>query len=239
VRSHLVIGADGIYSTVASRVSAANVHHGRHATAVLYAYWAGAAVDGYHWFYRQGVSVGAIPTNDAVCVFVSVPAARLRAAVRGDVYAAYHRLLAEAAPAFYESLRGTPEGDHVRGFGGATGFIRASHGPGWALVGDAGYFKDPLTAHGITDALRDAELLARAAAQDTEAAFRQYEMTRNELARELFDVTDRIASFDWDEPQLRQLHRALSREMSRETRALAELEPVPWPSPLDNERPAV
>ena len=39
----------------------------------------------------------------------------------------------------------------------------AARGPGWALVGDAGSFKDPLTAHGITDALRDAELLARAA----------------------------------------------------------------------------
>ena len=54
----------------------------------------------------------------------------------------------------------------------AKGFLRQAYGPGWALVGDAGYFKDPLTAHGITDALRDAELLANAAAAGTEAALR-------------------------------------------------------------------
>ena len=52
----------------------------------------------------------------------------------------------------------------LRGFGGARGFLRQCHGAGWALVGDASYFKDPLTAHGITDALRDAELLSIAVA---------------------------------------------------------------------------
>ena len=49
--------------------------------------------------------------------------------------------------------------------------MRQAFGPGWALVGDAGYFKDPLTAHGISDALRDAELLANAAAGGTTAHF--------------------------------------------------------------------
>ena len=42
------------------------------------------------------------------------------------------------------------------------GVIAPGHGPGWALVGDAGWWKDPLSTHGITDALRDAELLAGA-----------------------------------------------------------------------------
>jgi flavin-dependent dehydrogenase len=46
-------------------------------------------------------------------------------------------------------------------FPGLTGYLREAAGPGWALVGDAGYFKDPITAHGITDALRDAQILAR------------------------------------------------------------------------------
>ena len=57
-------------------------------------------------------------------------------------------------------------------FAGRKGFLRQAFGPGWALVGDAGYFKDPLTAHGITDALRDAELLANAAAGGATAALR-------------------------------------------------------------------
>ena len=85
----------------------------------------------------------------------------------------------------------------VRGFGGPSGFIKRSTGPGWALVGDAGYFKDPLTAHGITDALRDAELLARAVVQGTTAAFADYETTRHDLSRRLFEITDEIASFAW------------------------------------------
>ena len=51
----------------------------------------------------------------------------------------------------------------LRTFMGRPGHVRRSWGPGWALVGDAGYYKDPVSAHGITDALRDAELVARAA----------------------------------------------------------------------------
>ena len=61
------------------------------------------------------------------------------------------------------------------GFVGEPGFLRRAAGPGWALVGDAGYFKDPITAHGITDALRDAGLLAAAAAAGTDAALGGYE----------------------------------------------------------------
>ena len=87
----------------------------------------------------------------------------------------------------------------MRTFGGVPGYLRAPWGPGWALVGDAGYWKDPISAHGLTDALRDAELLARAivaaaAGEAAEAdAFDHYHRTRNELSLPLFDVVDTIA----------------------------------------------
>jgi flavin-dependent dehydrogenase len=119
----------------------------------------------------------------------------------------------------------------IRGFAGHPGFIKRSIGPGWALVGDAGYFKDPLTAHGITDALRDAELLARAVVGGTDAAFADYEQTRHDLSRRLFEVTDEIASLDWTDERVQALHRAFSSEMSREVRALASLEPLRCLSP--------
>ena len=119
----------------------------------------------------------------------------------------------------------------VRGFGGHVGFIKRGTGPGWALVGDAGYFKDPLTAHGITDALRDAELLARATMQGTTAAFADYETTRHDLSRRLFEITDDIASIAWTDSEVQSLHRAFSSEMSREVRALAALEPFTCPLP--------
>ena len=73
VAAELVIGADGVHSTVASLVGAEPYKTGRHATGVVFSYWADTGITGYHWCYRPGVSVGVIPTNDGLaCVFVSV-----------------------------------------------------------------------------------------------------------------------------------------------------------------------
>jgi flavin-dependent dehydrogenase len=93
-------------------------------------------------------------------------------------------------------------------------------------VGDAGYFKDPLTAHGITDALRDAELLARAVVRGRDGsetlddALRGYARQRDGLSMGLMAVTDRIASFDWTLDELPALHKALSGEMKKEVDAI-------------------
>jgi len=223
----IVIGADGLYSTVAQRVGASPVVAGRHAAGVLYSYWTGLPADGYYWLFRTSGSVGAIPTNDgATCVFVGVPSGRFRDEVRGGPDAAYMRLLRTISPDFAVRLGEAIRTEPIRGFGGHPGFIKTSTGPGWALVGDAGYFKDPATAHGISDALRDAELLARAILQGTAAGFAEYERTRNDLSRGLFDVTDQIVSFAWTDDTVQSLHRTLSSEMSREVRALAALEPL-------------
>jgi len=228
VEADIVIGADGLYSTIAQRVEAARIREGRHSTGVLYGYWEGLPVDGFHWWFHRGASIGAIPTNNgATCLFVAVPSSRLRGELHGDAMAAYRRLIRETWPLVDERLNMARMVEPVRGFGGHRGFIKASTGPGWALVGDAGYFKDPLTAHGITDALRDAELLSRAIVRGTAAALTDYETTRDDLSRKLFDVTDEIASCAWTDEEVQSLHRAFSSEMSREVRALAALEPLP------------
>ena len=227
IDAELVIGADGMYSTVARLVAAPTLLSGPHAAGVLYSYWQGFDTDRYYWGFRPGVSIGAIPTNDAVCVFVAVAAERFPDEVRGNTEAAYHRLIRQASPAFADRLEAGRRVEPIRGFGGHPGFIKAGTGPGWALVGDAGYFKDPATAHGITDAFRDAELLARAVTRGTASAFAEYDAARLDLSRTLFEVTDTIASFAPSDAELQQLHRAFSREMSREVRYLAALEPHP------------
>ena len=102
--------------------------------------------------------------------------------------------------------------------------MRQSHGPGWALVGDAGYFKDPITAHGISDALRDAEFLARAVERGSDAALAAYQSNRDALSRELFEITDAIAGFEWDLESLKPLHKALSVAMNNEVDALLALD---------------
>ena len=226
----LVVGADGRRSTVAAAVAAPTTRRGRSASAVLYTYLTGLAADRYRWFYRPGATAGVIPTNDGrACVWVGAPAAAFDA-LRADPDAAFRRLLDTAAPGL--DLRGTRQDGPVRGFPGLPGYLRRAAGPGWALVGDAGYFKDPLTAHGITDALRDAELLARAVlaappGRHRDGALRDYEHTRDRLSEPLFDLTDRIASYRWDLAELRDLLPALSAAMRPEVAALRELNTLP------------
>lgn len=228
IEADLTIGADGVHSTIADHVGAVKVVEGQYATGGLYSYWEGLPVDGYYWRFHNGTSLGAIPTNDgATCLTLSVPSTRFGDEIRDGKVRAYRRWIGQASTLFEARLDGARMVEPIRGFAGHRGFIKSSVGPGWALVGDAGYFKDPLTAHGITDALRDAELLARAVIRGTDAAFAEYEKTRNDLSRRLFEVTDEIASFDWTDDRVQSLHRAFSTEMSREVRELAALEPLP------------
>ena len=115
---------------------------------------------------------------------------------------------------------------------GRPGLIRRSWGPGWALVGDAGYWKDPISAHGLTDALRDAELLARAitvtepGTDDRTEALAEYQATRDRLSRQLFDVTDTIAAQHWTADEIPGLLMQLSSAMADEVETLAALDAV-------------
>jgi flavin-dependent dehydrogenase len=222
-----VVGADGRRSTVAAAVAAETSHHARSAGAVLYTYVAGLPDDRYRWCYGPGVTAGVIPTNGGLaCVWAGAPPARV-AALRDDPPAGLRRLLDLAGPGL--DLGAAAWVGPVRGFPGLPGYLRRAAGPGWALVGDAGYFKDPLTAHGITDALRDGELLARAVlaappGPGRGAALRDYEHTRDLLSAPLFALTDRIASYAWDLAELRELLPALSAAMKPEVAALRALD---------------
>lgn len=240
IRAGLVIGADGLRSTVARMIDAPVYHQGRHAAGVVYAFWRGLANAGNRWHYRPGVSVGAIPTNaDDTCVFVAVPGARFENELRADMEAGYRRALEDCAPELAHELSDKTPSERYRGFPGHAGQMRQSHGPGWALVGDAGYFKDPITAHGITDALRDAEFLARAVETGTDQALARYQSTRDELSSELFEVTDRIAGFEWDLDVLKPLHMTLSRAMNHEVEALLGLDaPAGTPAQASGARAA-
>jgi len=227
VDAAIVIGADGLRSHVARLVGAPIEHAGRHAAAAIYGHWDGLGVEGYHWYYRPGTSVGAIPTNDGrVCVFVSLPAQRFRDELPLGLDALYRRALADATPELSASLARARLSGRLWPFAGAPGHLRRAWGRGWALVGDAGFFRDPITAHGITDALRDAELLARAVVRGGEAALAEYQAARDGLALGLLEVTDAIASFAWDLAQVKRQHLLLSRRMAAEVEMLRSIEPL-------------
>jgi menaquinone-9 beta-reductase len=225
INADLVVGADGIGSSVARLADAQTVLEARSATAVIFGYFPGIVLSGYHWWYRPGVSAGAIRTNGGRhCIFAAMPPGRLRNGPwRDDRKAAFGAILREADPSLADLVAGSEPDEPLRVFGGRRGFLRQAYGPGWALVGDAGYFKDPLTAHGITDALRDAELLANAVAAGSRAALADYATTRDALSMPLFGITDAIAALDWDLDQIRTLHQALNQAMKLEVEHLLAL----------------
>jgi 2-polyprenyl-6-methoxyphenol hydroxylase-like FAD-dependent oxidoreductase len=224
IGADIVIGADGLGSTVARLVDAAPYHTGHHASGVVYGFWSGLDVNGLEWYYNPGVSAGAIPTNDGVtCVFAAVPQSRFLAETRHDLEGGYHRVLRETSEELVRAMSGANLVGRLRGFPGRVGCIRQCWGEGWALVGDSAYFKDPITAHGITDALRDAEILARAVAVGSDRDLAGYQATRDELSRSLFDITDDIAAYRWELSQIAEWHLSLSREMQREVAWLAAL----------------
>jgi menaquinone-9 beta-reductase len=227
IAADLVVGADGIGSAVARLAGARVQWEGRHATALVYGHCRGRHAAAYTWYYREGVSAGVIPTNGgAHCVFVAVPPARFRDDIRHDVAAGYFRALADLSLSLAAEVATSRFEGALSIFAGRRGFLREACGPGWALVGDAGYFKDPLTAHGMTDALRDAELLAAAAEQGMASAFAAYAAQRETLSRALFEVTDAVASFAWDLDAVRQCHMELNTAMKHEVEFIAGLRPL-------------
>ena len=132
---------------------------GAGATAVIYGYWPGSRHRRVPVDLPPDACAGLIPTNDGqTCVF----AARHPGALGRGGMDVLDDIVAAASPDLAARLATPPRPTAYGRFGGMPGYIRLPWGPGWALVGDAAYWKDPLGAHGLTDALRDAEILARA-----------------------------------------------------------------------------
>jgi len=223
IEGTITIGADGIRSLVAHQVGAPVLRQGRTASAVLYRYFGDLPSTGYEWAYGAGSAAGLIPTNDgATCVFVSTTPEQMRRLRRSGSERAFVSLLGSAAPALSERVLASPARTSLRGWSGVPGHVRHSWGRGWALVGDAGYFKDPITAHGISDSLRDAELLvdgvlqALSGSAREEVALAAYQATRERLSSQLFAATEEVAGYCWDAARCRKLIRAVSSAMSDE-----------------------
>ncbi len=237
VSADLVIGADGMRSRVARIVDAEVDYETPHAACSIYGYWDGIPLSGYHWFYDIGVSIGTIPTNDGdTCVFALVPKALFAERQQDGIEALFREAVAAVSPELEERVGSNGASARLRAFPGSPGFLRRAAGPGWALVGDAGYFRDPITAHGITDALREAELLSRAILEAREEGLTGYQSERDARVRGLMDVTDSIASFDWDLEEAKEHHLELNRQMNAEMDILLDLDagdPDPHPVPAE------
>jgi flavin-dependent dehydrogenase len=231
VHARIVVGADGMRSFIARDVAAPVTHRWTASAASVYGYANGLATAGIEWLYAPGVSGGLIPTNDGrTCVFVGTTSERFMRALRFDLRRAFHQLLGEVSPTTAQRVSSTRWTGPLRGFAGTPSWLRRPYGDGWALVGDAGGFTDPISAHGITDALRDAELLARhlddglAGRRDLRAALAAYARTRDELSLPVMRAADAMASFAWTLDELAGHHRDLSAAFKTETAFLHRLD---------------
>jgi 2-polyprenyl-6-methoxyphenol hydroxylase-like FAD-dependent oxidoreductase len=154
------------------------------------------------------------PTNDGqVCVFLQWPSAEFRSVrtnVEGHVQAAVAQV-----PDLAGRLSGGRRAARLAGTGDLPNFFRAPYGAGWALVGDAGYHRDPLTAQGISDAFRDAQLLSEAidaglaGRQPLAEALAGYQRQRDEAATAMYELTCQRAALEPPAPQMSRLLAAL------------------------------
>ena len=228
--ARLVVGADGIRSRIARAVGAQPYWSGTAATSVIYAYFEDLGVDGYEWFFAPGAIAGVIPTNGGSLAWISTTPERFRAELRADLGRGFDQVMAEVSPFVAAELAHAERRSPWRSSPGHPGFVRSSWGPGWALVGDAAHFKDPISAHGLTDAMRDAELLATGVdgalrgTATTAEAMAAYQLTRDGLSADLHQATERLASFDWGVAELPQLLLDMSQAMKPEVEAVLALD---------------
>ena len=173
-------------------------------------YWRGLPMDGrFEDYVRPDRGFAAWPSHDDLTLVIGGwPYAEFEANKR-DIEGNFRKML-EMAPAFAERVHGATR--QARFVGAAVpNYFRTPYGPGWALVGDAGYNKDFITAQGMHDAFRDAELCATAldaafsGARPFDAAMGAYQATRDRQVLPMYELTTQLATLEPPPPDLQQL----------------------------------
>jgi flavin-dependent dehydrogenase len=198
-RAKIVIGADGLHSRVAREVKPAEYNVLPSLTFAYYTYWSGLEMEGINFFFFEDLGILAFPTHwGQICLGVGGPRDTFHE-FRKDIAGNYMKLI-DRVPELAAQVRAGKQEQRYMGTADQPNYFRKPYGPGWALVGDAGYHRDFITGLGINDAFRDAELVAKATdeglsgARSIEDAMASYEEKRNDLAMPLYDITTRMAS---------------------------------------------
>jgi len=215
-RASVVVAADGRNSAIAKAVGAEAYNVKPRLQWSYYSYWSGLPVDGMETVVRSDRAWGAIPTNDGLTLLVVGWPIAEAAAYKADIEANYLKTL-EMAPEFAARMRDATRVERFAG-GAVPNFFRTPFGPGWALVGDAGYTKDPITAQGISDAFRDAEHCSRALHETLAEgrpfaeAMAGYQATRDARAMAIYEFTTQMATLEAPPDELQHLLEAASRD---------------------------
>jgi 2-polyprenyl-6-methoxyphenol hydroxylase-like FAD-dependent oxidoreductase len=209
-----VIGADGRHSLVARTLELERYHEKPPLMAAWYAYWSGLPMEGrFETYIRPYCGFGVAPTHDDLTmVIVGRPVAE-HDRVKKDVEGSYLSVI-ELVPEFAARLRGARRESRFAG-AAIPNYFRKPFGAGWALVGDAGYIKDPITGQGILDAFRDSERCVQAldetfgGARAYDAAMADYQRERDEQVLPMYEFTCQIATLQPPPPELQRVIEAL------------------------------
>jgi flavin-dependent dehydrogenase len=205
--ARVVIGADGRYSLVADSTGAQEYNEKPQLQVSYYTYWSGLPMSGrFETTLRPGLGCALVIAGRTIDEFD---------VVKRDIEATYLETL-EIAPELADRVRGAKREERFVGTA-VRGYFRRAYGSGWALVGDAGYNKDFITAQGIHDAFRDAELCATAlddalgGGRSFEAALGEYQLRRDEQVLPMYEFTADLAALAPRPPEMELLLRAVSR----------------------------
>ena len=231
IRAPLVVGADGRRSTVARLVQATRPYRANpNGRACVYAYVPERRPELRHVAaqWRAGPELGtAFPCDGGLILVLLMPPVSRAAAFRADPAGEFARTVA-LLPGLAERLDGAAPVTKLRSATDLPSYFRRSSGPGWALPGDAGHFKDPVTAQGIRDALRFGRLLGEAAAPvlgdapALDAALLAWERRREAECLEIYQWTNQLARGEAMTPLEVELYRILAHDPAR-TQAILDL----------------
>jgi 2-polyprenyl-6-methoxyphenol hydroxylase-like FAD-dependent oxidoreductase len=209
-RARVVVGADGRHSLVARAVQPEQYNERPPLQACYYTYWSGLPMDGRFAVYiRPNRGFAAVETHDGLTMVVAGwPYAEFEAN-KHDIESHYLRVLS-LVPEFAERISRAKREARIAG-AAISNFFRKPYGAGWALVGDAGYNRDPITAQGIHDAFRDAERCTGAldeafsGARSFDEAMADYQRTRDERVLQMYEFTCQLATLQPPPPEMQRL----------------------------------
>ena len=221
LRAPLVIGADGRRSSVARLVGATRPYRSNaNGRACYFAYledphdaWRHTAAQ-----WRSGPELGtAFPCDDGLVLVLLMPPVERADEFRGALEREWESTAA-GIPGLRKRLEGCKRVSKVRSAIDTTSYFRRSSGPGWALPGDSGHFKDPVTAQGIRDALRFGRLLGEAVASELDdprgldRALTRWERQRERDCLETYAWTNGLARAEPMTALEVELYRAAARD---------------------------
>ena len=214
-RAKIVIGADGIHSFVAKAVGAEEYDAIPPLVTFFYSYYSGFdAEDIEQYIGEPHQGAACFPTHDGLTLIAGAWPSKRFKEIRSDIQGNIDKLH-ESYPSVKERIKSARREEKWVGTAGVPNFFRKPYGPGWALVGDAGYIKDPLTAQGIADAFIDAENLTEALdagfseRRPLEEALAEYHASRDERVKPLYHFTCELATLEPPPPEIQQLFGAL------------------------------